>query len=210
MSAEIALGIVTIAAIIAGPILALEMQRRLDAQRDTRTRKLSVFKTLMGNRATPLSPFFVQALNLIDIEFDANNEKPVRDAWKVLLDHFEELGTFNQSGTVAPAHVLERTRSLTGALLLQMGKSLGYEFDEVQIKKGGYYPFGLGNVEQEQHAIRRGFLDLLEGKRRLPVGVFKDTFPEITLPPGTQPRGAAAPEQPRAIEPPPPVKKLLG
>jgi hypothetical protein len=87
----------------------------------------------MGNRATPLSPLFVQALNLIDIEFDGNDEKPVRNAWKVLLDHFGELGTFNQSGTAIPPHLLERTVSLTSNLLLQMGKSLGYEFDEERV-----------------------------------------------------------------------------
>ena len=63
--------------------------------------------------------------------------------------------------------------------------------------------------EQEQHAIRRGLLDLLDGKRRLPVGVFQDTFPEITLPPEIQSEAAALPEQPRAI-PPPEVRKLRG
>jgi len=107
-------------AIVVGPVLALEMQRRLDARREARTRKLLVFKTLMGNRATPLSPLFVQALNLIDIEFDGKDEKPVRDAWKVLLDHFYELGTFNQSGTPVPPHLLERGVSLTGTRLLPL------------------------------------------------------------------------------------------
>ena len=83
-----------------------------------------------------------------------------------------------------------------------MGRSLGYEFDEVQIKKGVYYPMGLGSVEQEQHALRRLLLEVLLGKRRIPVGVFEDKFPPITVL-----RDAGA-EQ--LIDEPPTVKKLSG
>jgi len=36
-------------------------------------------------------------------------------------------------------------------------------------------------VEQEQHALRRALLDVLEGRRRIPVGLFEDKFPDITL-----------------------------
>ena len=44
----------------------------------------------MTYRVTPLNANFVQALNLIDVEFiaDNDNERAVRDAWKELLDHF--------------------------------------------------------------------------------------------------------------------------
>jgi hypothetical protein len=208
--AEMFIAIATILAIIAGPILALEMQKRLDAGREARNRKLAVFKTLMTYRATALAPNFVQALNLIDVEFDANTEeeKAVRIAWKVLLDHFVDLGRLNQSGNPIPPTVLEKSAPLTTSLLLAMGKCLGYDFDEVQIKKGAYYPVFLGNVEQEQHALRRLFLDVLSGKRRIPVGVFEDRFPEITLPPPEIKAHTPALEEPAAAEPD--VKKLPG
>ena len=188
--------ILTIIAIIVGPILALEIQRRLDKGREAKTRKLWVFKTLMSFRATVLSPQFVQALNLIEVEFTANNdrEKAVRTAWKVLLDHFGELGNPD-----TPPNAHEKTATLTTNLLIAMGKCLGYDFDEVQIKKGAYYPMGLGNVEQEQHALRRGVLDVLQGKRRIPVGVFEDTFPSIKVP--VLDAEPAAKELPRADEP---------
>jgi len=175
----VVLGVITILAIIAGPIAALEVQRRLDKGREAKNRKQWVFKTLMSFRATPLSPQFVQALNLIDVEFDNKNEgeKGVRTAWKVLLDHFGELAAPN-----LPPNINEKTATLTTNLLIAMGKCLGYDFDEIQIKKGAYYPMGLGNVEQEQHAVRRGILDVLQGRRRVPVGVFEDRFPPINLP----------------------------
>ena len=76
----------------------------------------------------------------------------------------------------------EKSRELTAELLQAMGKCLGYDFDKVQVKKGAYYPEGLVNTEQEQHAVRRGILDVLQGKRRIPVGVFEDRFPPINLP----------------------------
>jgi hypothetical protein len=83
-----------------------------------------------------------------------------------------------------------------------MAKSLGYHFDEVQIKKGGYYPMFLGSVEQEQHAVRRGILELLSGKRRIPVLLFEDKFPPIALQPEV--------EAEKLPEGPPRVKKLSG
>jgi hypothetical protein len=162
MDSHLVIDILTILAILSGPIIALELQRRLDKGREARNRKLWVFKNLMAYRNTPLSPNFVQALNLIDIEFEADisTEKAVRTAWKVLLDHFVDLAKYNDSNTIVPTSETKKSGDLTTNLLMAMGKALGYDFDEVQIKKGAYYPIFLGNVEQEQHALRRSLLDL--------------------------------------------------
>lgn len=190
----IVLSIITIIAILVGPVAALYIQRRLDISREARNRKLGVFKTLMSYRATSLAPVFVQALNLIDVEFDGDNEKEknVRNAWKELLDL---LNNFRST-----PNAQEKTRELTADLLQAMGLCLGYDFDRVQVKKGAYYPEGLVNTEQEQHAVRRGILDVLQGKRRIPVGIFEDKFPPINLP------DIPAEELPPAE----PHKKLLG
>ena len=189
--AAIILSLISTLAIVVGPILALQIQRRLDADREAKNRKLWVFKTLMSNRATSLNPSFVQALNLIDVEFDGDNneEKAVRNAWKVLLDHFTDLGEPD-----APKNLAERTPELTTKLLLAMGKCLGYDFDEVHIKKGAYYPQGLGNVEQEQHALRREVLELLDGKRKLPIALFEDKFPDLIPEAKAAPASSARPK----------------
>jgi hypothetical protein len=123
----------------------------------------------------PLVTNFVQALNLIDVEFIADNDKEraVRDAWKELLDHFN---SYKEA-----SNPVERSRELTAVLLSAIGNSLGYKFDKVYLKKGAYYPAFAVNVEQEQHSLRRCLVDVLEGKRRIPVGIFEDKFPEITL-----------------------------
>jgi hypothetical protein len=65
----ILVGVATIVAIIRGPIIALRIQRTLDEEREVRNRKIEVFKTLMSARPTLMSPTFVHALNMIDLEF---------------------------------------------------------------------------------------------------------------------------------------------
>jgi hypothetical protein len=169
------LSLITIFAIYYGPISALRIQRQLDDEREARNRKLYIFKTLMTYRATPVNINFVQSLNLIDVEFVGSHEKEkaVRDAWKELLDHFS-----NYNDVANPA---ERSLELTATLLSAMGRSLGYDFDKVYLKKGAYYPAFAVNVEQEQHALRKQVLELLDGTgtRKLPVAVFEQRFPDI-------------------------------
>src|ERR1019366_3926404 len=139
-SATVLVGIATIIAIIRGPIIALRIQRRIEEERATKDRKLWIFKTLMSNRATQMAPIFVQALNLIDVEFTAPSEKPVRDAWREAQDHYSEWGRKTQEqrkkeGSANP----EKAQELLSEMLVRMGNSLGYSFDKVYVKKGWYY-----------------------------------------------------------------------
>jgi hypothetical protein len=145
----------------------------------------------MSFRATTLAPSWVQALNLIDVEFNSDDEKEkaVRNAWKVLLDHYVDLTNAKDPGSDT---LVERGTNLRANLLMAMGRCLGYDFDEVLVKKGSYYATGLGNVEAEQHALRRGLLNVLSGKGRIPVGIFEEKFPPITL----------EPLEPNAADPP--------
>jgi len=130
----------------------------------------------MMYRATRLNHNFVQALNLIDVVFEGHSqeEKEVRTAWKVLLDHL------NTDQEPSPAR--ERTLDLTIKLLVQMGESLGYDFDEVHLKRQVYQPVGHSQIEEEQNEIRRLQLRLLKGQGRLPIAVFPDTFDPLALP----------------------------
>jgi uncharacterized membrane-anchored protein YhcB (DUF1043 family) len=179
--ATVLVGIATIVAVVRGPIMALRIQRKLDEEREKTNRKLSIFKTLMSYRATRLSPHFVQALNLIDIEFTDPSEKSVRDSWKELQDHYADWGrkTTAQRQVEGKA-LIDRSDDLLADLLVRMGGSLGYTFDRVYVKKASYYPEGLGDMEQEQHALRKGFLRLLAGEASLPVAVFQQQFAPLT------------------------------
>lgn len=167
------------------PLHALKVQRQLDEEREHDGRKLWIYKTLMSNRATRIKPDFVQALNMIDIEFNKPDEKPIRDAWKELNDHYQVWGakTPEQKKKDEDADI-ERSTTLLTELLLTMGSSLGYPFDRVVIRKGFYYPEGLVNIEQEQHALRGAVLNLLSGKgAKLPVAVFEQKFGKLAVDP---------------------------
>jgi hypothetical protein len=183
------LAITSIVAIIVGPIFALAIQRWADHRRELRREKLWVFRTLMAYRATRLNPNFVQALNAIDVIFhgSSQDEKDVRTAWKVLLDH---LNTDQKS-----ENAVHRQLDLLVALLARMGKCLGYDFDEVYLKRQAYQPVGLANMEEEQNEVRASLLQVLRGDRRVPIAVFPDDFAPLRLPPGIPPPQTAPKQQ---------------
>lgn len=56
-------------------------------------------------------------------------------------------------------------------LLHSMAHVLNYEFDKTHIKNSAYAPVAHGDIENQQTAIRMGVIDVLEGKRVLPMYV---------------------------------------
>lgn len=180
--ATVVVAMLTIVAIFAAPMVALKVQRCGDEEREKKGRKVWIFKTLMGSRATRLNANYVQALNLIDIEFLDVKEKGVRDSWKELLDHYTAWGAKTEKQRKVDEKVdVERSNDLLAEMLMKMGRVLDYDFDKVYIKKGFYYPEGLGNIEQEQHALRRSLLSLLSGQgMKLPVALFTQDFQPLS------------------------------
>jgi hypothetical protein len=170
--------VLTIIAILTGPVVALALQRFSEERRDKRQQRFFIFRTLMQYRATVLNHNYVQALNLIDIVFNADTveEKAIRTAWKVLLDHLS-------TPQLSPA-ALERQRQLSANLLLAMGKRLGYELDEVYLKTQAYQPVAHAQIEAEQNELRSLALALLKDQRRLPIAVFADDFASLEPPKG--------------------------
>ena len=56
-------------------------------------------------------------------------------------------------------------------LLHKMATVLDYEFDKTHIKNSAYAPIAHGDIEDQQKALRVGLIDVLEGKRVLPMHV---------------------------------------
>jgi hypothetical protein len=75
----------TILAIVLGPLLAFEVQRRRDNRRERRQRKLEISRKLMMTLKAPLAPVHVDAINSIQVEFYAKKgpDKKVIDAWRL-------------------------------------------------------------------------------------------------------------------------------
>ena len=173
----------TIGAIIFGPIFAVQLTRYLDDRSERHGRKLHIFRILMATRAANLTPEHINALNSIDLEFSARKEKEkkVRDSWLLYLDH---LGNGNYPREQWGARRIE----LLVDLLFEMGNSLGYAFEKTHIKNGVYSPTAIGELEDDQIAIRRGLREVLTGRRPFPVqienrepekeSIYADLFPK--------------------------------
>jgi hypothetical protein len=166
--------VITIIAIVVGPILALMAQRILDESREKRKRKLALFHSLLTSRAMPLSPDHVRTLNSIELEFHPHTgrNKAVIDAWRNYLDH---LNTPRPADAVGSGQSWDlRSLDLQIELIFQMSQSVGYDFDRSMIKRNAYYPVGLGTSENEQAALRRAALKVFEGSGEIRVRTNED------------------------------------
>jgi len=154
----------TMIAILLGPIIAVQLTRFLDDRKTKQDRKLVIYRTLIATRAANLSPGHVEALNTIDIEFNGTSqrEQRVREAWKAYLDHLGTKLDSMETWTI-------RRLDLLIELLFAMGQCLGYNFDKTHLKNSVYAPQGHGELESDQAAIRRGFKDVLEGRRSISI-----------------------------------------
>ncbi|MFW6002168.1 MAG: DUF6680 family protein [archaeon] len=164
------LGIVSIIAIFTGPIIAVQIEKLLERNRDAKRRKKTIFKTLMSTRGTVLSYSHVEALNRIDLEFSGKNKyKKVIEAWKENFDNLCQTPTDEQLSVW-----ISKCEELLANLLYEMGNALGYDFDKTLIKRNIYSPAGHHNVEHEQQEVRLGVIDLLKGNSSLPMYVVQN------------------------------------
>lgn len=152
----------TIIAIALSPLIALEIQKRLDERRARQNRKVELFRRLMTSRATDISPTHVEALNAIEIEFYAKEgpDKKVLDAWHIYVNH---LNTKAGEGDAANRWT-ERRKELLIDLIYEMGQNLGYDIDKPTIKSLAYYPHGHWEAETEMHALRKAALKVFKGE----------------------------------------------
>lgn len=170
------------AAVVIGPILAVQAQKIVEKFRDKQERRLRIFKNLMTTRAERVSREHVQALNMIDIEFYGSklfgfnlqnrNEKSVTNAWKNYNAHLNDksyasLDAWGKRGEV-----------LFTELLYKMSQALGYDFDEVQLKSDAYRPTAHVDLENAQLAVLNGWAKILNKETSLPMEITKFPPPQ--------------------------------
>lgn len=169
------MNIAVIIAIIAGPILAVQVQKLIERITQRKNAKEAIFKVLMSTRGIPLSPDHVRALNMIDIEFYGNRKKNKRvvDAWRLYLDQLFVCPQNSQSTdykTELKAWTI-KSNDVLNDMLFEMAATLGYKFDKVLLKRGAYTPTGYGEVEFEQWTIRRGLVEVFLGSKSIPIHI---------------------------------------
>lgn len=179
--------ILTIFAIVSGPILAIVVSRHLDKQRERDARRMEIFRTLMRTRRTPMWPDHVGALNLVEIEF--KDDEVILSAWKELFEHFAKKHARGEDEVVSEAtprdeinkrdkvfydRLARERQTLLAKLLHAIAKRMNFKAEQLEIFEGGYTPQGWEEVEIEQRAIRRFAIDLYLGRATLPVNVTGD------------------------------------
>ena len=160
-----------ILAILAAPIVALQIQKYIEDRKEIRARKMQIFRTLMATRTTRLDVKHIEALNMIDIEFFKNNK--ITEAWKLLLDNFANYpqNSNEENYKSKLSSCAEKSDVLFVDLLSEIAKSLDYKFDKVQLKRNIYIPKGQANIIMDQEFMRHAFVEVLLGKRSIPIKV---------------------------------------
>lgn len=171
-------GFAIILATFLGPILAVITTRIIDNRRDLHQRRLYVFRNLMATRRATISPEHVNALNLIEIEF--NGHSKVTDAWKAYL---KALSTpFDQKDNERIAK--DRQRLLTD-LIYEIARIIKIPIPQLDILDGGYLPQGVVDAEAEQKLIRLLLTEIYKGTRSFPIEIKgsgpADQAPKLSL-----------------------------
>ena len=114
----------------------------------------------------------VQALNSIEVFFNdkTNNDKAVREAWRLYLDFLLQRVPEKQTDAEAAAYNGQGVDLLV-SLLDAIGRALNYDFDKVQLKRGGYYPQLHFDELSAISEIRKGVVSVLRGQSAIPMNV---------------------------------------
>ena len=153
-----------------GPILAVQAQKWVEVWGEKRNRKLRIFYDLMATRGGRVSQRHVEALNSIQLEYSSNSKgkaKRVKDSWAEYHSHLNER---TGDGDELKAWV-NRGDELFTNLLHEMAQYLGYDYNRVDIQKGGYTPVAHGNKEILQQSIAEGFERIFSKKEPLMVQI---------------------------------------
>jgi hypothetical protein len=178
---NVAILIVTAIAIVVGPIMAVRLTLNSEATREKIRRKYQTFHALMRTRRLTLAPDHVTALNVIQTEF--HDDERVIGAYKKYIDSLS--GPVLPPGT--PQDVVRRELDdrddVFNEMMFEIGRHLGYNFDKRELAKYSYAPQGWVNIEAEQGAVRQLALELLQGKRPLPIAPFQPSPTASKFPP---------------------------
>lgn len=156
--------IINLLAIVAGPILAVVVDRFRQGRADAKGRRLAVFRSLMRTRRHRLDPEHVGALNLVDLEF--YGRKTVIQAFSDYMDH---LGSPVPTDDDGNGRFVDKRDDLLVKLLYEMGKDLSLQYDKHDLKKLAYGPIGWAHEQETQQQNMAYLNELLAGKRALPI-----------------------------------------
>lgn len=170
--------IIMVAAVLLGPIIAVQLQKYLERIREKRNRQLEVYRTLMSYRGDMASKPYIRALNMIDVEFHSSSSdtKQILGAWKAYLDHMANAPKDQDDPRYNEKIEIWHSKSpdMQSDLLYAMGKYLGYEFEKLHIKRGAYWPIAVKGESEQHMKIRNGLAAIFDGNYAIPVTLVLD------------------------------------
>jgi len=112
---------------------------------------------------------------MIDLFFERKGkEKEIVEKWDEYLDHLNQaIKDDDKDYQIKLEQWTTKGDDILADMLQLMGKSLGYDFDKVRIRKAIYVPRGHGDVDLENRVIRRGIAEIVIGRKSLPVSVYE-------------------------------------
>jgi hypothetical protein len=156
-------------AVVAGPIVAVQVESFLRRRREIHGRRVRIFRTLMSTRLSTLAATHTESLNLVELEFHTSNplDKKVVDHWKLYHSHLHDRNYIPKEGWE------QRRSELLVDLLYQMSQAIGYSFDKASIKMGAYSPQSYLDYHLQDLETRKLWLEILKGQRPIPMAVFQ-------------------------------------
>ena len=166
----IMMGVLTILAIIVGPVIAVWVTRIIDRDRAAEARKMDIFRTLMRTRGMPIHRDHVGALNLVEVEFIDHED--VIKTWKKYLAHLNERPPKENDELAAFGN---KRDTLLTALIDAIAKALSIKVAQLDILQGNYVPRGWSADEEEQRWLRHAIMNVLSsGKGSIPIKIRAD------------------------------------
>ncbi|MGD9851839.1 MAG: DUF6680 family protein [Nitrospirales bacterium] len=173
--------IVTIMAILLGPMFGVWLTHRLQDYKDQRQKRMDIFRALMRTRGLPRSVEQVGALNLILVEFaKGKKDKKVRDACDAYIQELViPYSTDNEANREA-----KRTKenTLLSVLIREIGKTLNFELDGFDILQKKYVPQDWLDDETRKSDLLIKLINLFRGRNSVPVTMVKDMEPPKVYP----------------------------
>jgi len=158
--------ILTLIAVIVGPIVAVVITLWVDGRRRDREQKIIVLRLLLATRHIPADPSFLTAINLIPVEFNARRD--VMQAY----NEFIEATRQRADGVNDDVIQLNSSTKLT-RLVFEVARSLRFKLRETDIQTSAYASDGWrirDNLAQDSQQAMRDIANILWLQTRLLAG----------------------------------------
>lgn len=123
--------ILTLIAIVVGPIVAVCITLWIDARRRKNEQRVIVLRHLIATRHLPADPGFLAAINLIPVEF--NDVPDVITAYNEFI-----IASGVQLNGQSDEQILRNTATKLTRLIFEISRSLGFKLRETDIQTTAY------------------------------------------------------------------------